>query len=77
VHASYQVTDNIQIFGLINNVTNNHYATYGSFFDTGTTGGNVNQTLFNNNAANGGANIAQAVTVAQPISFYAGVKVTF
>lgn len=77
LRASYQITDNIQIFGLINNVTNNHYATYGTFYDTGTTAGNVNQTLFNNNPANGGAGIAQAVTVAQPISFYGGVKVTF
>jgi iron complex outermembrane receptor protein len=77
VRASYQVTDNVQVFGMINNVTDNHYATYGTFFDPTTTGGNINQTLFNNNPANGGAGNARAVTVAQPISFYGGVKVTF
>ncbi len=77
LRASYQVTDSIQVFGLINNVTNNHYATYGAFYGTDTTAGNVNQTLFNNNPANGGAGTAQAVTVAQPISVYGGVKVTF
>ena len=48
LRATYQVTDNIQVFGMINNVTNNHYATYGTFYDTGTTGANVNATLANN-----------------------------
>ena len=75
--ASYQVTDNVQVFGLINNLLDRKYATYGTFYDTGTGAGNVNQTLFNNNPANGGAGIAQAVTVAQPLSVYGGIKVTF
>ena len=67
------------MFGLINNVTNNHYATFGTFYGVDTTGGNVNQTLFNNNPDNGIVAVgnARAVTVAQPISLYAGVKVTF
>ncbi len=77
LRATYQLNDQVQIFGLINNATNNHYSTYGTFYDTGTTAGNVNQTLYNNNPANGGAGDARAVTAAQPISFYAGVKVTF
>ena len=77
VHARYQVTDQFQVFGFINNVTNNHYATFGTYFDTGTDAGNVNATLAANNPANGGAGNANAVTVAQPISFYGGVKYTF
>ncbi|MEJ0095932.1 MAG: TonB-dependent receptor [Methylocella sp.] len=77
LHSSYQVNDHVQVFGLINNVLNRQYATFGTFFDTGTSAGNVNQTLFNNNPDNGGVGNARAVTVAQPISFYAGVKVTF
>ncbi len=77
LHSSYQINDHVQIFGLINNLFNRQYATFGTFFDTGTTGGNVNQILFNNNPDNGGPGDARAVTVAQPISFYAGVKVTF
>ncbi len=73
--ASYQVTDHVQIFGLINNLTNNHYATYGTFYDTGTDAGLVNATLANNaNAANPNPN---TVTVAQPLSVYGGIKVTF
>ena len=72
--ASYQVTDRFQVFGLINNLTNNHYSTYGTFFDKGTSGTGVSPVLAANNNRFGSA---QAVTVAQPISFYGGVKVTF
>jgi len=74
-HASYQVTDRIQVFGLVNNLLNRKYATYGTYYGTDTTGGNVNATL----AANGASATpnAEAVTVAQPLSVYAGVKVTF
>ncbi len=79
LRGTYDINDQIQVFGLINNVTDHHYATFGTFFDPTTTGGNVNQTLFNNNPANGLVAVAnqQAVTVAQPISVYAGVKVKF
>ena len=77
LHTSYQVTDNVQVFGLINNVTNNKYATYGTYYDTGTDGGNINATLANNNPDNGGAGNANAVTVAQPLSVYGGIKITF
>ena len=71
-HSSYQVTDTIQVFGIANNVYNRRYATFGTFYDTGTDARGVNSIL----AANAGGN-AQSVTVAQPLSFYGGVKVTF
>ncbi|WGJ15469.1 TonB-dependent receptor [Methylocapsa sp. D3K7] len=77
LRATYQATDQIQIFGLINNVTNHKYATFGTFYGVDTTAGNVNQTLFNNNPDNGGIGDARAVTVAQPLSVYGGIKVTF
>ena len=76
-HATYNLTDHVQLVGIINNITNHHYATYGTFFDTGTDAGNINQRLFNNNPDNGGAGNANAVTVAQPLSVYGGVKVLF
>ena len=74
IRASYQATEHVQVFALCNNVTNNHYATYGTFFDPTTSGGGVNGTLAANNNANPNVN---AVTVAQPISVYGGIKVTF
>ena len=71
-HSSYQVTDHVQVFGIANNVYNRKYATYGTFYDTTTDARAVSPTL----QANDGGN-AQSVTVAQPLSFYGGVKVTF
>ena len=35
LHTSYQVTKNIEVFGLINNVFNQHYYLGGTFFQTG------------------------------------------
>ena len=74
-HTSYQVTDHVQVFGIANNVYNRHYATYGTFYDSGTDAASVNSTLAANAAQR--SPDAAAVTVAQPLSVYAGVKVTF
>jgi iron complex outermembrane receptor protein len=70
LHASYQITDNVQFFGLINNLFNNHFATYGTFFDTGT------DAQYAGNPVNFVSN-PRTITPAQPIAFYGGVKVTF
>ncbi len=68
IHASYQVTENIQIFGLVNNLFNNRNATFGAFFDTGT----------NAQIANGlPLTDPRTLTPLQPVSLYGGVKVTF
>ncbi|MFG1345053.1 TonB-dependent receptor [Xanthobacter autotrophicus DSM 431] len=61
IRTTYQVTDTIQVFGLVNNLFNARYATYGTFFDTGYLG------LSN----------AQMQSPGQPLSAYAGVKATF
>ena len=61
IHTSYQVTDNIQVFGYINNLFNARYATYGTFFDT--------EYL--------GLNNPQMQSPGQPFSAYAGLKATF
>ena len=34
VHASYQIDKTVQIYGRIDNLFDNRYATYGTFFDT-------------------------------------------
>ncbi|MGA7384942.1 MAG: TonB-dependent receptor [Methylocella sp.] len=70
LHASYQITNNVQVFGLINNLFNNHYATYGTFFDQTTDG------QFAGNPVNFVSD-PRTITPAQPIAFYGGVKVTF
>ncbi|MCX8253127.1 TonB-dependent receptor [Beijerinckiaceae bacterium RH AL1] len=73
-HTSYQITNSIQVIGIINNVTNRRYATYGTYYDTGTSATNVSPTLAANDRPGGNAD---AVTVAQPLSVYGGVKVSF
>jgi iron complex outermembrane recepter protein len=69
LHASYQLTDHVQIFALVNNLFNNHYATYGTYFDVTTDSQNAIARNFTTNA--------EAITPAQPLSIYGGVKVTF
>jgi len=69
VHASYQIDKNFQIYGRVDNLLDNRYATYGTFFD-------INAIP---NFANGGAAFtdARSVSPARPRAFYAGMKVTF
>ena len=69
LHASYQMNEHVQFFGLINNLFNNRNATYGTFFDTGTDAQQASFIPF--------ASDPRTVTPLQPISFYGGVKVTF
>ncbi len=69
LHASYQVNENVQFFGLINNIFNNRNPTYGTFFDTDTDAQRASPIPFTGNP--------RTVTPLQPISFYGGVKVIF
>ncbi|WP_410708189.1 TonB-dependent receptor [Bradyrhizobium sp. BWA-3-5] len=68
-HASYQINKTYQIYGRVDNIFDNRYATYGTFFETG----NVP------NFANGGLDFTdpRSVSPARPRAFYAGLKATF
>jgi outer membrane receptor protein involved in Fe transport len=69
VHASYQINKTFQIYGRIDNVFDNRFATYGTFFDTGDVP----------NFTNGGAPFTdpRSVSPARPRAFYAGLRATF
>jgi outer membrane receptor protein involved in Fe transport len=69
LHASYQINKTFQIYGRVDNILDNRFATYGTFFDTGDVP----------NFANGGAQFtdARSVSPARPRAFYAGLKATF
>jgi iron complex outermembrane recepter protein len=69
LHASYQMDEHVQFFGLINNIFNNRNATYGTFFNTGTDAQLASPIPFTSDPRN--------ATPLQPISFYGGMKVTF
>jgi outer membrane receptor protein involved in Fe transport len=68
LHASYQINQTYQIYGRVDNVFNNHYATYGTFFDT--------TELPNFNTGSAFTN-PDALNVARPLAVYAGLKATF
>ncbi len=63
LNGSYKLTDQVEIYGKIDNLLDRHYYIYGGYFDTPGPFGN-----FTN---------AEAVTPAQPFSVYGGVRVTF
>ena len=67
--ASYQVTKNIQLYAKLDNVFDNRYYTYGTFFDTTAVP----------NFANGGAAFTdpRSLTPARPRAIYAGMQATF
>jgi outer membrane receptor protein involved in Fe transport len=69
LHASYQINKTFQIYGRADNVFDNRYATYGTFFDTGAVP----------NFANGGTPFTdpRSLSPARPRAFYAGLKATF
>ena len=69
LRASYQIDKTFQVYARVNNVFDNRYATYGTFFD-------INAIP---NFANGGAAFTdpRSLSPAQPRAFYAGLKATF
>lgn len=68
-HASYQINKTFQIYARADNILDNRYATYGTFFDTTAVP----------NFANGGAPFTdpRSISPARPRAFYAGLKATF
>jgi len=69
LQASYQVSKTVQIYARADNIFNNLYSTYGTFFDTSAVP----------NFGNGGAAFTdpRSVSPARPRAFYTGMKVTF
>lgn len=69
LHTSYQVTKNVQLYGKVDNIFDNRYATYGQFFNTGALP----------NFTNGGNPFTdpRSLSPARPRAFYAGARVTF
>ncbi|THD54213.1 MAG: hypothetical protein E8A46_08925 [Bradyrhizobium sp.] len=69
LHTSYQIDKTMQIYARADNILDNRYATYGTFFNTGAVP----------NFANGGAPFTdpRSLSPARPHAFYTGLKVTF
>ena len=72
LHGSYQVTKNVELFGLVSNLFNSHYYSAGTFFQT---------SGFNSNTY-GAANFLvlndpRTFLPGMPLAAYAGVRATF
>jgi outer membrane receptor protein involved in Fe transport len=69
LHASYQINKTFQIYARADNIFDNRYATYGTFFNIGAVP----------NFANGGASFTdpRSLSPARPRAFYAGLRATF
>ncbi len=67
--ASYQVTKNVQVYAEVENIFDNHYYTYGTFFDTTSVP----------NFGNGGNPFTdpRSVSPAKPQAIYVGMRATF
>jgi len=63
LNTSYRLTKNIQVFGVVNNVTNQRYATYGTFVPV-----NLISPAFTN---------TRVYSPAAPMEAFGGVRVTF
>jgi iron complex outermembrane receptor protein len=64
LRAAYDITPQWQVFGLADNVLNNHSATYGTYFSPDDTVGLLNPPLSD----------PRTLTLAQPITFQLGLK---
>jgi outer membrane receptor protein involved in Fe transport len=69
LHSSYQIDKNVQAYARLDNVFDNRYATYGTFFD-------INAIP---NFTNGGAAFTNpdSLSPARPRALYVGLKATF
>jgi iron complex outermembrane recepter protein len=76
LRTGYKVTDNVEVYGLVKNLFNTDYATFGTYFDTGAlrnvagdpVGVGRNGTVLEN---------PRTITPAAPFAVYGGVKVKF
>jgi iron complex outermembrane recepter protein len=75
-HTSYQVTKNVEVFGLINNLLDNHYYAAGTFAEVNGAAGIFNSNTFGNA---GFLNLTDPRTFlpGMPFAAYAGVRAKF
>jgi iron complex outermembrane recepter protein len=62
MHTSYDLTKNVQLYGIVNNILDKHYATYGTYFDI---------------TSIPGFSDPRTIVPAQPFSAYGGIKMRF
>lgn len=74
LHTSYQLTDNIQIYGLVDNVFDTRYGLFGTYYDTDAA--EYANKSYEDDTFEGDAT-ARTRVPAPPVTAYGGAKVTF
>lgn len=72
LHTSYDITDHIQVYGLVKNLFNQKYGLYGTYFEADEVGEDVDEVL-----GGPGFNDPRTISPAMPFAAYGGVKVRF
>jgi iron complex outermembrane receptor protein len=68
LHTSYQISKHFQIYGLIENLFNNHYYTFATFFDNASYVGNASFPNLTD---------TRTLTPGKPFAAYGGLKISF
>ena len=69
LHASYRLTDHVQLYLLVDNLFNKRYALYGTYFDTGE--------VANISGLPVALTDSRSEVLGAPLSVYGGIRVTF
>ncbi len=79
LHTSYQVTDNIQIYGLVDNVFDTRYGLFGTYFNTEAAnyGAGADPALGDEFFGEDCNSCARTRVPAPPVTAYGGIKVKF
>jgi outer membrane receptor protein involved in Fe transport len=72
LHTSYDITDNIQVYGLVKNLFNQKYGLYGTYFNAADVGEEVDEEL-----GGPGFSDSRSISPSMPFAAYGGVKVKF
>jgi outer membrane receptor protein involved in Fe transport len=77
LHSSYNITDNIQLYGLIENLTDQEYGIYGTYINVEAANGAAVADPSLNGEDTFAEGNAKTITPAIPFAAYGGVKVRF
>ena len=75
IHSSYDITKNIQIYGLVNNVFDTHYGLFGNYFNLD--GGQQRGRAPIPRPARASSHNPRTITPGAPLAAYGGVKLRF
>ncbi len=77
LRTAYNITEHIQIYGLVDNVFDSHYGLFGNFFNSEAAANAANAGGLDGDALFGDGTSNRTITPAPPVAAYGGVKVRY